>query len=75
MIIGANEKWDSACGEGFCLSLQDVWAILFVERLSDEMDAPPPKADEVLAHSRYLPRMGKKSPLCALRAFAVNKGP
>jgi hypothetical protein len=32
----------------------------------DEIDQPPPKADEQLAHSRYLPRMGKNFVLCAL---------
>ena len=36
------------------------------------MDQPPPKADEQLAHSGYLPRMGKDSLLCALRASVVR---
>ena len=37
---------------------------------SDEMSQPPPKADEQLAHSQYLPRMGKNS---LLRASVVNQ--
>jgi hypothetical protein len=38
------------------------------------IDRPPPKADEQLAHSRYLPRMGKNSLLRALRVSVVNEG-
>ena len=41
--------------------------------LCDEMDAPPPKADEDLSHSRHLPRMGKNSPLSVLCVSVVNQ--
>jgi len=34
----------------------------------------PPKADEQLAHSRHLPRMGKNSVLRALCVSVVNEG-
>ncbi len=37
------------------------------------MDKPPPKADETLAYSRDLPRMGKDSHLRALSVSAVNQ--
>ena len=38
----------------------------------DDVDPLPPKADEQLAHSRYLPRMGKNSLLRALCGSVVN---
>jgi len=43
------------------------------KRLRDDMDGPPPKADEALSHSRYLPRMGKDSNLSVLSVSAVRE--
>jgi hypothetical protein len=40
----------------------------------DHETQPPPKADENLAHSRYLPRMSKNSLLRALCDSVVIKG-
>lgn len=42
--------------------------------LCDEMDNPPPKADEDLSHSRHLPRMGKDSPFYVLCVSVVDQG-
>jgi hypothetical protein len=43
-----------------------------LDMLCCETDQYPPKADEQIAHSRYLARMGKNCHLCALCASVVN---
>ena len=43
-----------------------------VKGLNIPVDQALPKADEQLAHLRYLPRMGKDSLLCALRVSVVR---
>ena len=72
--IPANESYVSVCGDGvFIESIGKEELHYRANRPCDKIDHYPPKADEQLAHSRYLPRMGKNSALRGLRVSVVNQ--